>query len=283
MLSPAQPHAALPYYPHLMLPHAASRDSLLLPAAGSDMTFVVDVDERSPLLLHATPGSRLHISKMLLAQQMLEREKILHRRRIVAISALVILAVIAIALLSLCVQPLASVAVAGVANIVASPDLFQFDLRLAGSNFNIIPIDVAQADLDVYASADIPRSLADAAPQNPSQPAPPHPAAAPAAAAPSAAALGPELLGHVRRVNSSVVFPLLANAHDLHATITIVDPSNTLGKLIYLHYPYTLIVRGQLQYATLFSLTRYAIPVCSIHVVDGPNSVRPLPCDALKL
>ncbi|KAI8925730.1 hypothetical protein BC831DRAFT_459527 [Entophlyctis helioformis] len=221
-------------------------------SSNTDYTLFVDLDENSPLLY---THQHMHISKILAAQQVQAMERARLRRRVLTAGVFLFLAIIGLTLLTFCIQPLVGVVDTRIANIVATPDVFQFDMVLQGSNVNIVAVDVHRADLDVYASADAPIEFPDSAVTVRDVDADPLP---------------PELLGHVRALNGTLQFPPLA--------ITILNPSNTVGKLIYLQYPYTLIVRGRLHYATFMSLTHDGFDICSVHEVQSPSVIISRQC-----
>eukprot|EP00842_Homolaphlyctis_polyrhiza_P002691 jgi/Hompol1/3422/HPOL_003233-RA len=87
---------------------------------------------------------------MLAAQQLAELERAKLRRRALTIGSFMLVLIIVLTVVAFCVQPLTNIVTSGVGNIVATSDLFQFDLFLSASNFNIIPIQVSHSDLDVY-------------------------------------------------------------------------------------------------------------------------------------
>lgn len=86
-----------------------------------------------------------------------------------------------------------------------------------------------------------------------------------------------ELLGHIKSLDVPVLFSALSSTNaSLH--LSIPDPLNTLGRMIYLSYPYTLQIRGSLLYYTVTSLIQYSVPICSVHWVESPTSILSRSC-----
>ncbi|KAH6561084.1 hypothetical protein BASA50_011020 [Batrachochytrium salamandrivorans] len=239
-------------------------------------TLSLEIDERSPLL---TCYQHYQLSKIITAQQLAEIDKIRFRKRVFVAGVLFIISIVALLLLSFCVQPLVTVHSHQIKQVVAQPDLFQFDLLLSGMNLNIVAIGLSNADLDIYATVTntsvttfpyqdlpivsnlVPSELLD---ENTTDA--------------SVSEGFPELLGHTRHLNHTVVFPPMHASENLSATVTLIDPSSSVGKLIYLHFPYTLTVTGSLHYSMLWTLVSYEILICSMHVIEDGVVVQSRSC-----
>ena len=90
-----------------------------------------------------------------------------------------------------------------------------------------------------------------------------------------------ELLGHVKKLVKTTYFPAL-QTFNASLEIQINEPLNTLGKLIYLMFPYTLHVKGSLMYSTITSAIQYSIPICSIHRVESPFKIKSKSCHTIS-
>ncbi|KAL5039428.1 hypothetical protein RTP6_006589 [Batrachochytrium dendrobatidis] len=126
-----------------------STDPLLTLTPSSDTTLVSDFDEQTPLFNYY---QHYQLSRIATAQQLEKLDRKQMRKRILIFSILISI-FIATSILAFCIQPLVIPQARRIQNIVAKPDLFQFDMLISASNFNIVPIDVFKVDLDVYASA----------------------------------------------------------------------------------------------------------------------------------
>ncbi|KAI8912640.1 hypothetical protein EDD86DRAFT_245523 [Gorgonomyces haynaldii] len=88
-----------------------------------------------------------------------------------------------------------------------------------------------------------------------------------------------ELLGHLRQFNYTAVFrPARMNDHVI-ARISIIDPSNTFGRMIYLTYPYTLKVHGFMWYNLLW-FWQYSSPICSVHHIYNASYIETRDCSS---
>ncbi|KAH6587486.1 hypothetical protein BASA61_006211 [Batrachochytrium salamandrivorans] len=261
----------------IQLPPNVSYKPLLHSSSINDAaTLSLEIDERSPLL---TCYQHYQLSKIITAQQLAEIDKIRFRKRVFVAGVLFIISIVALLLLSFCVQPLVTVHSHQIKQVVAQPDLFQFDLLLSGMNLNIVAIGLSNADLDIYATVTntsvttfpyqdlpivsnlVPSELLD---ENTTDA--------------SVSEGFPELLGHTRHLNHTVVFPPMHASENLSATVTLIDPSSSVGKLIYLHFPYTLTVTGSLHYSMLWTLVSYEILICSMHVIEDGVVVQSRSC-----
>ncbi|KAJ3101711.1 hypothetical protein HDU97_001120 [Phlyctochytrium planicorne] len=150
-------------------------------------------------------------------------------------------------------------------NITASKELYAFDLELQAVNWNVIPADIVSLDLNIYASAD--------------------------AVAYNASTME-ELLGHVKYFDDRVRFPA-AISSNATGRISLKDPSNTIGRIIYMFYPYRLTLVGEIMYSTtgpmlgqgkMFNpLFEHSVNVCSIHVVEAIDRISSYACDPMTL
>ena len=200
------------------------------------------------------------------------------------------------AILALCSLPLSIQYQWGLdlGNITANPDLFAFDLKLQATNYNVATLSVASVSLDVYAS---PPDFSNEELQHLES--------------------REELLGHVKYfekktvgeqqyMNQSnyshayesspesplpylpservkrdkILFPPLSESSQ-SGHVAIHYPRNTIGKIIYMNFPYTLKVIGHVKYSvhgiyrghdavadgTGVSLFTRIVPICSTHAV----------------
>lgn len=133
--------------------------------------------------------------------------------------------------------------------LTRTPELFEFDVELTGSNANLVRVELRDTDIDVFATMGVSDQF-DFMQWEDST---------------------PELLGHVREFNKTANFKPIATT-TTKARISILDPYNTLGKLylilisIYMHFPFTVVVRGKIWYS-FFSILEYSINVCSYYQV----------------
>ena len=141
--------------------------------------------------------------------------------RLMFSSILLALTIILAAVFGFTSQSVQDPDVFGIKIVTRSISLFEFNLDIIGLNYNLIPI-VFTPDLDVYAS----RSRPDGS-----------------WSATTKIIANQELLGHVRTFNSSSALPPVATT-TISSKISIIDPSNTLGKFIYMTTPFVLTVRG---------------------------------------
>ncbi|KAI8617120.1 hypothetical protein BC830DRAFT_1115030 [Chytriomyces sp. MP71] len=88
-----------------------------------------------------------------------------------------------------------------------------------------------------------------------------------------------ELLAHVTGLRQPVVFAPRAVTLNATGLVAIDHPKSTVGKIIYMNYPYKLIVQGSLQYTTAFGFYTQSVPLCSAHLVTGKHEVRNVDCE----
>ncbi|KAI8898832.1 hypothetical protein BC833DRAFT_588284 [Globomyces pollinis-pini] len=170
--------------------------------------------------------------------------------RICVFSILLFAILVSFTVLTFCFQPLSNVELGAMTMITRTEELFEFDLQITGTNSNIIPAFLESTDFEVYASVGDHEYPLDSTSKYP------------------APLIKHELLGHVRSFNLSVVFPPVSSSTNI-GKIAIEDPSNTLGKLIYLTLPFTLSVEGYIWYTSIFRLTHQPIPICRYYFVTG--------------
>ena len=150
-------------------------------------------------------------------------------------------------LMALTFQPLSHVKQTDVLIKTRTVSLFEFDLVLNARNPNAFPITLNETDLDVFASRGIqkyPSFGQDVYWRQALQ-----------------LSASQELLGHVKHMNTSVLVQPFTR-QNVTCPISIVDPSNTLGKFIYLTFPFTLLVRGDLTYSSPVGFVHFTIPIC---------------------
>ncbi|KAI8593892.1 hypothetical protein BDZ88DRAFT_401878 [Geranomyces variabilis] len=169
-------------------------------------------------------------------------------------------------LFTFCIQPLSQLSVLGIGDVRGTYDLFEFDVVFAAANENVVPVYVRNVDLDIFVSSDL---MID---QNTSS----NLTGGRGGGGNSGSGkhASKELLAHVRHLTTAIAFPALTPSTQTTPTghISIRDPENTLGKLIYLNYPfpYTLTVRGNVRYRTLWYV-EYVVKVsCVVPVEHAP-------------
>ncbi|KAJ3393512.1 hypothetical protein HDU92_007708 [Lobulomyces angularis] len=129
-----------------------------------------------------------------------------------------------------------------------TPDYYEFELGLSAKNPNIVNINIHDIDLDVMVSV--------------------------AESTKSISGHDEELLGHVSKFQnqkSLLFYPKMVT--NSTAIILIKDPSNTVGRLIYDSYPYTLILRGSFHYYLFGNLISYKVTICSEHRIYNVTEV----------
>ncbi|KAI8818632.1 uncharacterized protein EV422DRAFT_569677 [Fimicolochytrium jonesii] len=199
-------------------------------------------------------------------------------------SALFLLLTIAIILLGsftlfvVCIQPLSQVSIVGVGNIHAEYSIYEFDIVLGAANANILPVYLRNVDMDVFVGSDILGvegvGLADTVPSQEDSPAPPPD---PTKSPPK------ELLSHVHHLTTTISFPAFTPSTPTTPVghISIREPENTMGKMIYMEFPYTLTIRGKIRYRTLW-WSEHSVPVtCVVPVpktMEEPSSTGFLEC-----
>jgi hypothetical protein len=159
-----------------------------------------------------------------------------------------------------------------VSNITALPDLYAFDLTLFAENWNIVSVTVRSGDLDVFASADAYAVTDDKVSTTLLQQSSLH-----NRRRHRGRHFNNELLGHVKLLRPPAVFPAFTTTNAT-ARAAIVDPSNSIGKIIYMNYPYTMTINGHLKYSTGAGLFLYHVPICSIHRVESIDVIVSLSC-----
>ncbi|TPX37184.1 hypothetical protein SmJEL517_g01071 [Synchytrium microbalum] len=178
---------------------------------------------------------------------------------------LVLLVLTGFPLLFLCVRPLdADGGLFRVRNINASTELYEFDVTMSASNPNIVPVHITEVDLDILVSAHLPNTRSSPASrkhkggdsQNPST---------------------EELLGHIKYLSSSITIPAWVTTNNATGHVSMPEPSNTLGKLIYMLGTYELQIVGTLTYHTVF-VVPYTVPVCTIHRVERGKVKKTFAC-----
>jgi hypothetical protein len=176
-----------------------------------------------------------------------QQSKIRERKRFLRLmgsSFLLALALVSAAIFGFTSQPIQDPNVFGVEIETRSISLFEFNLNIVGLNSNLIPV-VLTPDLDVYASRERPESYLFSKDFIANQ----------------------ELLGHVREFSSPAALPPISTSA-ISLKISMVDPSNTLGKFIYMTFPFVLTVKGSLTYSSPMNLFHYQIPVCLYQIVE---------------
>ncbi|KAJ3260738.1 hypothetical protein HDU77_001202 [Chytriomyces hyalinus] len=88
-----------------------------------------------------------------------------------------------------------------------------------------------------------------------------------------------ELLAHVTVLDVPAVFGPHSITLNATARIAIDQPKSTVGKIIYMNYPYQLLLTGSVRYVTAFGMFARSIPVCSTHLVLSPRDVRSKSCE----
>ncbi|TPX55526.1 hypothetical protein PhCBS80983_g05248 [Powellomyces hirtus] len=169
-------------------------------------------------------------------------------------------------LFTFCIQPLSGLTILGIGDIHGTLNLYEFDVVFAAANQNIVPVYVRNVDIDVFVGSDL---VFD---QNV---APPEPKEQMPVVTTAGRSSPKELLAHIRHLTTSITFPALTPTTHTTPTghIIIRDPENTLGKLIYLNYPYTLTVRGNIHYRTLWYV-EYVVKVSCVVPVEHNRDVR---------
>ncbi|KAJ3151426.1 hypothetical protein HDU86_006126 [Geranomyces michiganensis] len=185
------------------------------------------------------------------------------RSLILLVASILLLLFGTLTLFTFCIQPLSQLSLLGIGDVRGTYDLFEFDLLFAAANGNVVPVYVRNVDLDVFVSTDLilnenlSFNLTDGGRGGDNSGAAKH--------------ASKELLAHVRHLTTAISFPALTPSTQTTPTghISIRDPENTLGKLIYLNYPfpYTLTVRGNVRYRTLWYV-EYVVKVSCIVPVE---------------
>ncbi|TPX58256.1 hypothetical protein SpCBS45565_g08039 [Spizellomyces sp. 'palustris'] len=156
------------------------------------------------------------------------------RSFVLSVGCLVFVALTLFAMVAFCIQPLTNLSILRVGNIHGTLSIFEFDMTLSATNENIIPAYVDELDLDVFVGGGLEsENVFESDESN------------------STVALGKELLGHIRRVTPTTTFTPLSRTN-ANTHIAIHDPENTLGRVIYMRFPYTLTVRGSVTYSSLW-------------------------------
>ncbi|KAJ3409950.1 hypothetical protein HDV05_004149 [Chytridiales sp. JEL 0842] len=180
-----------------------------------------------------------------------------------------------------------------VSNITALSDLYAFDMTLDAENWNIAAVTVRGGDLDIFASADalpsyrvvvFPIKAENAAENNQEildTPTPPTTSAVNGQTKKTLVAPGHyannELLGHVKILRTPAFFPPFSKNNST-ARVAIVEPSNSIGKIIYMNYPYTLTIQGYLRYTLGAGMFVHAVPICSVHRVESASLIVSKSC-----
>lgn len=155
-------------------------------------------------------------------------------------------------------QPLQFIGATDIVVITRSVNMFEVGLMIEGFNPNIVSISLNETDLDVFASRGINTNLSNDTVYHRIRP-------------------SQELLGHVRSFNSSVSFPPLSSS-SIQCQISIIDPSNTLGRFIYMTFPHTILVRGEIGYSSPLDFTKSVIPVCIYQQLLSEAKVNTYSC-----
>jgi hypothetical protein len=141
-------------------------------------------------------------------------------------------------------QPITNFQISNLKIVSKSHELFEFDLQILGSNTNIFPIYLDSTDLDVFVGVESTN----------------------------------ELLAHVRSFKNIPKFASFGSSSNITARISIIEPDNTLGKIIYTTYPFIITIRGDIWYSTLFNSVHYSIPVCSYFSLSDETTVLVRSC-----
>lgn len=166
--------------------------------------------------------------------------------RFAFISSLLFFAILFLTAIVFTFQPLQNTNLVGLEITQRNLRLFEFNLKLQALNTNLIPVNLTSLDLDVFASRGIGSSLKD---------------------------MNQELLAHVRHFNSSSSVAVAAASQSVSThKVSVIEPANTLGRLIILTPPFVLKVRGKVWYTSPFELIHYSIPVCLYQVVGADGS-----------
>ncbi|KAJ3238966.1 hypothetical protein HDU81_006781 [Chytriomyces hyalinus] len=88
-----------------------------------------------------------------------------------------------------------------------------------------------------------------------------------------------ELLAHVTVLDVPAVFGPHSITLNATARVAIDHPKSTVGKIIYMNYPYQLLLTGSVRYVTAFGMFTRSIPVCSSHLVLNSRDVRSRSCE----
>ena len=206
-------------------------------------------------------------------EQGMNQEKIQKKSSMILIVSTIALALTilaAIVLVSFSIQPLQLTGVTDMKVITRTVHLFELNIFLEGFNPNIVSINLNETDLDIYASRGINTLL-----QIPNLDIFPQPAVINTVTRQTE-----EILGHIRSFNSSIddlTFKPLSNQL-LGPKISIIDPSNTIGRFIYMTFPFTIIIRGGISYNSPLDLVKSTIPVCMYQHLLSENEVSTYSC-----
>ncbi|KAI9327374.1 hypothetical protein BDR26DRAFT_85684 [Obelidium mucronatum] len=139
-----------------------------------------------------------------------------------------------------------------VTNITSSStELYSFDFELMAVNWGIVwDVVLNGADLEVFVEASGDRI------HRQSQ----------------------ELLAHIAQLSQPAIFPPHSFTLNATASIAIDHPSSTVGKIIYMNYPYKLILKGYFRYTGAFGVFSRSIPVCSVHLVESWDVITSREC-----
>jgi hypothetical protein len=201
-------------------------------------------------------------------------QKICQRKRhlfiILGCVLFVFTAIAGIVLVAFTFQPLQFITATDIQVITRSVNMFEVGLVIEGFNPNIVSISLNETDLDVFASRGINTNfdsfVMDSRVIDPT-----------IGSIRRLVRPAQELLGHVRSFNSSISFPPLSSSN-LQCRISIVDPSNTLGRFIYMTFPHTILIRGEIGYSSLLDFTKSFIPVCIYQQLLSETNVTTYSC-----
>ncbi|KAJ3063852.1 hypothetical protein HDU98_000375 [Podochytrium sp. JEL0797] len=87
-----------------------------------------------------------------------------------------------------------------------------------------------------------------------------------------------ELLAHLSVLDKPAIFPPHSVTLNATARLAIDHPSSTVGKIIYMNYPYKLTLKGSLRYTSAFGIYTSAFPVCSVHLVEARDVISSREC-----
>ena len=192
------------------------------------------------------PSQRYEESRTLRLKKLIAKDRKRSQNRLIVLGLILAFLVIVFSVLMFSAMPLTSILVKKVENIVELPDVYEFDLILSAANSNMFPIAIIATDLDVFASS---------VPEYDNM----------------IRITSEELLGHVRYLNNSAVFISNSFSDRVACKVSIEDPSNTFGKLIYLRYPYILTIRGTFLYSSfllqMLAVFHHQINLCETYRV----------------
>jgi hypothetical protein len=197
-------------------------------------------NEETPLLHQVNP-SRLHQLEVAKEEET--------KSKMAWYCTLLVIIMVFLSVAGLCAQPVRNTCLDGIKVLQRTPQLFEFDLIFSGTNSNFKDVIVDVVDLEIVAAG------FDTLPIR----------------------IPKELLGHVRNFSQSLVFKPISISQFTTARVSLVKPHNTLGRLIYMRYPFTLFITGDLYYSFL-NIFQYSVPICSYFYIFDDNITPANPC-----